>query len=683
MRKNIIIAGLSVLTVLNACKMNKTENKVTEIVPDFTANTMDNSAKPGTDFYTYANGNWMKNNPLPSDKSRYGSFDVLREKAQKDSKVLIAEIAANKHEKGTTEQKIGDLYNLGMDSERIEKEGINPIKNEFEKVDKIKTSNDIQNEIAHLHHIGIATVFGLGGAEDQKNSDFVICHIGQSGLGLPDRDYYLSDNERMKDSRKEYLTHIEKMFSLCGISQKEAETMATKVMKFETRLAKASMDKITRRDPHKTYNKVDYKGLQESTPSFNWESYLTTIELDYRGEFNIAQPEFFKEFNEIIKDEKPEIWKAYFKWNIINSTAPYLNKELVDQDFNFYGKTLKGQPEISPRWKRINEVVNGAMGEEVGKMYVKKHFPPRAKKRMQELVENLKMGMANRIAQLAWMSDVTKEKAKEKLNKIGVKVGYPDVWKDYSGLEIDPTKSFLENILIARAFNEKLDFAKIGKKVDPNEWLMTPQTVNAYYHPLKNEIVFPAAILQPPFFYMDADDAVNYGAIGVVIGHEMTHGFDDKGRMFDKDGNLNNWWTEEDAMNFEKRTQVLVERFDNFVVIDTMHANGKYTLGENIADLGGLNIAYTALKEAWEKNKPERKTDGFTPQQRFFLAYARLWAQNIRDKEIIRLTNEDVHSLGKYRVIGPLPNMEEWYQAFGITSNAPLFVSKEKRAIIW
>lgn len=683
MRKNVVIIGLSALTILSACDSKKTESKANAIMPDFTENTMDVSAKAGTDFYQYANGNWMKNNPLPADKSRYGSFDVLREKAQKDSKALIEEISKGKHQAGTSEQKIGDLYNLGMDVERIEKEGITPIKSELDKVDNIKNSKDIQNQIAHLHHIGIGTTFGMGGAADQKNSKFVICHIGQGGLGLPGKEYYTEKNERMENIRKEYLSHVEKMFTLCGISQKEAARMAKKVMKLETRLAEASMDKLTRRDPHKTYNKVDFKGLKKTTPSFNWESYLNTVELAYRGDFNIAQPDFFKEFNKMLKDTKADIWKAYFKWNIINSTSVYLNKALAEQDFYFYGKILKGQPEMSPRWKRVSGLVNGAMGEEVGKLYVKKHFPPRAKKRMQELVNNLKWGMKKRISQLAWMSDETKAKAQEKLKSIGVKVGYPDTWKDYSGLNIDPKKSYLENVLAARAYNEKLDFAKIGKDVDPNEWLMTPQTVNAYYHPLKNEIVFPAAILQPPFFYLDADDAVNYGAIGVVIGHEMTHGFDDKGRMFDKDGNLNNWWTKEDSKNFETRAQVLVDRFDNFVVIDDMHANGKFTLGENIADLGGLNISYTAVLEAWKKNKPARKIEGFTPDQRFFLAYARLWAQNIRDKEVIRLTNEDVHSLGRFRVVGPLPNMEAWYKAFNVSSNDPLYIPTEKRASIW
>ncbi len=681
MKKNVIIIGFSALTILGACDSKKIKDK--DIMPDFTDNTMDLSIKPGTNFYMYSNGNWMKNNPLPGDKSRYGSFDVLREKAQKDSKAIIEETSKGKHKLGTSEQKIGDLYNLGMDTMRIEKEGINPIKSELAKIDKIKNRKDIQNQIAHFHHLGISTTFSLGGSADPKNSEFVICHIGQGGIGLPDREYYLENDVRMKNIRKEYLTHIEKMFTLCGISQKDATSMAKKVMQLETRLAKASMDKLARRDPHKTYNKVDFNGLKKITPYFNWENYLNTIELPYRGDFNIAQVEFFNEFNIMLKDTKTDIWKAYFKWNIINTTSPYLNKELVKQDFNFYGKILKGQPEMSPRWKKVSELVNNAIGEEVGKLYVKKHFPPRAKEKMQDLVNNLKWGMNKRISQLNWMSDETKAKAQEKLKFISVKVGYPDIWKNYFGLTIDSNKSYIENVIAALSYNKKLSFAKIGKTVDPNEWFMTPQTVNAYYHPLKNEIVFPAAILQPPFFYLDADDAVNYGAIGVVIGHEMTHGFDDKGRMFDKDGNLNSWWTKEDSKNFEARAQVLIDRFDKFIVIEDMHADGKFTLGENIADLGGLNISYTAALEAWSKNKPKRKIDGFTPEQRFFLAYARLWAQNIRDKEIIRLTNEDVHSLGKFRVIGPLPNMEEWYKAFNITSNDSLYIPIEKRASIW
>lgn len=671
------------MILASACTSKKITKKADEVVPDFTSNTMDSSVKPGKNFYLYANGNWKKNNPLPEDKSRYGSFDVLREKARTDVKELLAEVVSNKHKHGTAEQKIADLYQLGMDTDRLEKEGISAIRPELDKITAMKTSNDVAKQIAYMHKMTVSTVFGLGAGPDQKDSNKVTAFIGQGGLGLPDREYYLSDNTRMVEIRKAYVKHITKMISFCGVKESEAATRAERILSLETRLAKYSMGREERRDPYKTYNPMSFNDVSMLVSNLDFEEYLNTIGLKYRGEFIVAQPNFFKEVNKMIKDVELEAWKDYLKWSLMNSSANYLNKAIVKQDFDFYQKTLSGKPIMEPRWKTVTSIVSSALGEEVGKLYVAKHFPPRAKKRMIDLVTNVKKGLSLRINQLDWMSEGTKIKAQAKLAAMNFKIGYPDKWQDYSKLNIDNKLSFIENMRKVGQFHEKEDLDKIGGPVDKSEWFMTPQTVNAYYSPQMNEMAFPAAILQAPFFYLDADDAVNYGAIGVVIGHEMTHGFDDKGRLYDAEGNLNNWWSEKDAAKFKERSQVLVDRFNNFVVIDDLHANGSLSLGENIADLGGLNISWTAINEIWKKEKPNNKIDNLTAAQRFFLSYARVWSQNIRDKEQVRLTKDDVHSLGRFRVLGPLPNIQAWYDAFDITEKDEMYVPIEKRASIW
>jgi putative endopeptidase len=680
MRKHVYLIGLSCIILATACTNKTTKN---EVKPDFTDNTMDMSVNPGENFYLYANGTWKQNNPLPEDKSRYGSFDVLREKARKDVNNLLSDVVSKTHKLGTPAQKISDLYNIGMDTLRLEKEGISVIMPELDKIDAIKSSKDVCKQIAYMHKMTIGTVFGLGGGADQKDSNKVTAFVGQGGIGLPDREYYLSDNKRMLEIRNAYLKHITTMFTLCGVDAKKAATDAKTVIAFETRLAKASMTREDRRDPYKTYNPTSFAKLSKMISNIDFDSYLNTIGLKYRGEFIVAQPNFFKEVNIMLKTVRVDSWKAYFKWNIINSSANYLNSALVNQDFDFYQNTLSGKPVMEPRWKTITSVVSGSLGEEVGKLYVAKHFPPRAKERMIDLVTNVKKGLSIRINQLDWMSDVTKVKAQAKLAAMNFKIGYPDKWKDYTALNISKKLSFLENMRAVGQFHKHENLSKIGGSVDKSEWFMTPQTVNAYYSPQMNEMAFPAAILQAPFFYLDADDAVNYGAIGIVIGHEMTHGFDDKGRLFDLDGNLNNWWTEEDSKRFKERSKVLVDRFDNFVVLDNLHANGSLSLGENIADLGGLNISWTAINEVWKTNKPTEKIDNLTSEQRFYLAYARVWAQNIRDKEQVRLTKDDVHSLGRFRVLGPLPNIQAWYDAFNITEKDAMFLPVEKRASIW
>ena len=464
---------------------------------------------------------------------------------------------------------------------------------------------------------------------------------------MPDRDYYMKDDDRSKLIQLAYQELLKKMFVLTGADEATATANSAVVYKLEKRMAAASMTLLEQRDPNKVYHKMDVAGLQKISSEINWSSVFERMGLKNPGEFIVGQPDFVTELSKMLKDVSVDDWKIYLKWNVVNSLAGYLPKAFVDKNFEFYGKTLSGQMAQRPRWKRVQGATNNALSEAIGEMYVQKYFPAEAKKRMLDLVNNLKVSLGERISKLAWMSDATKAKAHEKLDAVNVKIGYPDKWRDYSSLEVS-TDSYVANTLRARNFDFNYMIGKVNKPVDRTEWMMPPQMVNAYYNPSMNEIVFPAAILQPPFFYLDGDDAVNYGAIGVVIGHEMTHGFDDQGRLYDKVGNLSEWWTADDAKLFGERTKVLVNQFNNYTVLDTLKANGELSLGENIADLGGLNISYTALKKVLTGK--EQPIDGFTPDQRFFLAYAHLWAQNIRDKEIVRRTKEDVHSLGHFRV---------------------------------
>ena len=643
---------------------------------------MDMSVKPGDDFYEYANGGWLKTHPIPADKSRYGSFDELMDNNEKQLKELVNELLKSKTEKTGIESKISTFYQTGMDSAAIEKNGIEVLASEFKKIDAIKDKRDVENEIAHLHQYGISPGFRLYGAADDRNSSMVITQFYQGGLGMPDRDYYLSDNERFAKIREEYIDHIAKIFELSGENADKAETDANTVFELEKKLAEVSKDRLALRDPIKNYHKMNVEELQETAKGFDWESYFDNVGLGHIKELIVGQPEFIKGFGNLMQSEHVDVWKTYLRWNLLNETAPYLNRAFVDQNFAFYGKVLSGTPEMKPRWKRVMNTTSGYLGEAVGQIYVKKYFPPEAKERMLKLVENLRLGLGDRIRYLTWMSDETKKNALEKLNAITVKIGYPDKWKDYSKLEV-ADDAYVLNVLRAAKFHFEDMISKIDKPVDKTEWQMPPQMVNAYYNPSQNEIVFPAGILQPPFFFLNADDAVNYGAIGVVIGHEMTHGFDDQGRLYDKDGNLNTWWTQDDSKKFKERTQVLVDQFNSFVVLDSVHANGAYTLGENIADLGGINVSYTAFLKTDQGKDLQKKIDGFTAAQRFFLSYAHIWAQNIRDAEILRRTQVDVHSLGRFRVNGPLPNVEAWYKAFDVKPGDKMYMPPKERAIIW
>ncbi|HSH51128.1 MAG TPA: M13 family metallopeptidase, partial [Bacteroidales bacterium] len=523
---------------------------------------------------------------------------------------------------------------------------------------------------------------GFFGSPDPKNSDMTIAHISQGGLGMSDRDYYTNNDARSKKIRKTYVKHIEKMLILSGISEDKAQKRASTIMDVETRLAKASFTRLENRDPNATYNKKSQKEMKNSYPNFDWDNYMTNMGLDYSGDINVRQPKFFEEMNKMLTDVSIEYWKIYFHWNLLHSTANFIGSEFEKEHFDFFGKTMQGSEQMRERWRRVLGVTNRALGNAIGQKFTEKYFPPEAKERMVNLVENLRTALGQRIDNLEWMSDETKEKAHEKLSTMRVKIGYPDKWEDYSKLHVS-NEYYVLNVLAANKFRREDNLNKIGKPVDKDEWFMNPQTVNAYYAPSMNEVCFPAGILQPPFFYLNGDDAINYGAIGAVIGHEMTHGFDDQGRLYDKEGNLTNWWTEDDSKRFDDRARVLVEQFNNIFVLDTLRADGKLSLGENIADLGGLNIAYTAFKNAQKENPQEKMIDGYSPNQRFFLSWARVWAQNIRDKEIIRRTKEDVHSLGINRVHGPIANMPEFYKAFNVKPGDELYIPEEERASIW
>ena len=644
---------------------------------------MDLSVKPGNNFYQYANGSWIKNHPIPDEYGRYGAFEVLGEKNKEDVKQVIDDIITeNNATSGSLEQKIRDFYLSGMDTSAIEASALSDLQAEFDAIDKIESYPAFQQDIAHLHEMGLSPLFGFFVDADPDDSKMKIAHFYQAGLGLPDRDYYLNEDNRSKEIRTAYIQHLQTMFELLGETEERAQKAADVIMSIETQLAEVSNTRLENRDPIETFHKMDLSQLQKKVPVFKWTSYFEHVSLPTDVAFNVRQPRFFEGMQKIITHTTLPEWQTYLKWNVINGTAPYLNKEIVDADFNFYGAVLSGKKAQKERWKRVQSATSNALGEAVGQLYVARFFPPEAKERMVTLVGYLKNVMESRITNLDWMQPETKTEALKKLEAMRVKVGYPDKWIDYSGLDIDRS-SYVLNVLRANRFETRRQAAKVGKPVEPYEWEMTPQTVNAYHHPLNNEIVFPAAILQPPFFYLDGDDAVNYGAIGMVIGHEMTHAFDDKGRNYDANGDLKNWWTESDAALFKEKSQILVDQFNSFTVLDTLHVDGELTLGENIADLGGMSIAYEALQRSFAENGHPEMIDGLSAEQRFFLAQAQVWRQNIRNEELMRRIKEDVHSPGPFRVNGPVSNMEEFYTAFDVQPGDSLYRPVEQRAKIW
>ncbi len=643
---------------------------------------MDTAISPATDFFEYVNGAWLKNTEIPAAYSGWGSFYILGDENLTKLKNILTSVEKNtKVKKGSSEQFVGDFYFTGMDSANIEKQGYKPIEKDLEAVNAIKGIKDFYKELVHVQLGYSNPLFGFGAGTDAKNSKMNIAQLHQSGLGMPDRDYYLKDDDNTKTVREDYIQLIKESFMLTGDDSAKATKSAELILALETQLAKASMPRVEQRDPHKTYHKMTLKELINLTPDFNWNEYLTLNGVSKPGDINVAQPDFFKEINNVIKSTPIETLKEYLKWNIIRSASPFLSDKFVETEFNFYGKVLNGTKEMQPRWKRVLGTINGQIGMEIGKLFVKEYFPPYAKKRALDLVHNLMASLKARIENLEWMSSETKKAALKKLAAFTVKIGYPDKWKSYKGLIIN-RNSYFENVLSASIFNTKKNLAKIGKPVDKTEWGMTPQTVNAYYNPPNNEIVFPAGILQPPFFNPKADDAINYGGIGCVIGHEMTHGFDDQGRQYDATGNLKDWWTKQDEENFNKRAEGIVDQFNSYVAVDTLHVNGKLTEGENIADLGGVNVSFDAFKKTNEY-KTGNPIDGFTPAQRFFISYATIWKIKNRPERLRLRVKVDPHSPEHYRVDGPLSNTPYFWQAFNVQPNDPMRRSGDKLVKIW
>lgn len=677
--------GILAFALMEGCSTNvKKTADTAEKYPALDVQNMDTAIKPGDDFYDYVNGTWIKNHPVPPDKNSISAFDELMEKNRHDIREIIEEAASDKNAApGSNTQKIGTFYNSGMDTVSIEQQGIKPIQKFFDKIDSIRNINDVQSVAAYFQTYQIGPFFYLFSNQDSKNSTSVIAGCYQAGIGLPDRDYYFNTDGPTKKIREEYLVHLTKMFELLNDNPDVAAKNAQTVMKIETELAKASFTHVENQDPQKTYNKLTPEGLAKLSPAINWKSYFANVGYPDISEVNVYQPSFLKELSAMMLTVPVDDWKTFLRWHLINTTAPYLSDDFVKQNFDFYSKSLSGQEQMKPRWKRVLDETSSDLGECIGQLYVQKYFPPEAKQKMTDLVMNLKKSLKQRIENLSWMGAETKNEAIAKLDKMGVKVGYPDKWRDYSGLEIT-SQPYVLNVANSGAFDFRYSMDKIGKPVDPTEWGMTPQTVNAYYNPNRNEIVFPAGILQPPFFNMNADDAVNYGAIGMVIGHEMTHGFDNMGRQFDKDGNLRDWWTKDDSKAFEEHTKMLVDQYNKYEVLDSTFVNGQLTLGENIADLGGITVALNAYKLSLQGKEEPKPIDGFTDIQRFFMSYAQIWRTNMRDKELRRRVKTDEHSPAKIRINGVVYNVPEFYTAFpGIKPGDKLYRPVGERPVIW
>lgn len=681
MKIKIMLHAMTFAAVLASCQTNGESSQKSGI--DLA--NLDSTYLPGTDFYMFATGGWQKAHPLTDEYSRYGSFDVLQENNNKQLRELIEGVAAQQNEKGSVAQKIADLYNSAMDSVALNEHGLDEMA-AFLACDGYQTSAQITQDWLKqvwpkMLRQGVDGLMGFYIGADEKDSKNNILSIVQGGLTLGQKDYYLDQDPETAKIREAYVAYIRQLVSHVGFGETDAARISDDVMRIETRLAKASKSMTELRDPEANYHKMSYNQLKKDFAGIDWDAYLHIFGISGLKDVIVGQPEAIHEVEKILAEETPEALQNVYLWHAIDMAAGYVDDESRNLSFAFWGTALSGKTQDRPRWKRAVSSVEGCLGEALGQLYVAKYFPPAAKERMEKLVANLQQALGERIDAQDWMSDETKKVAHEKLDAFYVKVGYPDKWTDYSTLQIG--NSYLQNILSCKEWAIQDMIAKhLNKPVDKDEWYMTPQTVNAYYNPTTNEICFPAGILQPPFFDMEADDAFNYGAIGVVIGHEMTHGFDDQGSKYDKNGNLSQWWTEEDTKRFNERIQVMRDYHDSIEVLPGLHSNGSLTLGENMADHGGLMVAYQAFVNATAQ-APLSDKDGFTPAQRFFLAYANVWGQNIRDEEIRKRVKSDPHSLGKWRVNGQMPHMDAWYEAFGITEQDPMFVPKEKRVTIW
>ena len=643
---------------------------------------MDLSVKPGDDFYTYANGTWLKNNPVPAKETRWGSFNQLRDFNINAVKLILEKAVGDKKAApGSVTKRVADFYTAGMDSATIEKRGAAPIAKTLQQINNIKTVGELPKMMADLRVNGAASpLYGFSVGQDRKNVEVMMPQLSQGGTTLPDRDYYLKQDGRNAEIQTAYKKYIATLFELSGINKTDADKNSETVFALEKQLAAAQMSRVEMRDPYKTYNKFLVNDLTKSTPGLNWSQILTDLKIKKEDSILVNNPAFFKDVAGMLKTVPLQNWKTYLQWNVLKAAAPYLSSPFVEANFA-YNQVLSGQRIQTPRWQRISSLTDNSIGELLGQLYVKEYFKPEAKARMAELVANLRKAFANRIKNLDWMGDATKVKALQKLAAFRPKIGYPDKWKKYEGLAINKN-TYFENVQNVGKWNYNFMINQLGKPVDRERFGMTPPTVNAYYSATLNEIVFPAGILQFPFFDAKADDALNYGGIGAVIGHEMSHGFDDNGSKYDADGTLRNWWTTEDQTKFEAKTKTLVKQFDDYTVLDTIHVNGKLTLGENIGDLGGLNVAYEAFKMT-PQGKAEKLIDGFTPDQRFFLAWAQVWRGNVLPQSAAQSIITDTHSPGPYRTIGTPVNMDAWYKAFNVTEGDKLYKKPEERIRIW
>lgn len=646
---------------------------------------LDKTVSPATDFYQFATGGWQKSHPLPAAYSRYGSFDMLQENVNKQINTILTDLSKKKYQAGTNERKLSDFYKMAMDSARRNQEGIAPVKPMLDEMEAAKTLEAVRQVQLKYGKMGFGVPFGSYFGADDKNVTMNIFSVGQGGLTLGQKDWYVNPDKATSDIREAFKKHIVRMFELFGFNHADAQRKMQSVFRFETELALVSKSNVELRDPQANYNKMTLAQFEETYPNIPLKAYTQAegIDTKYIQELIVGQPAFFAGLDKLLPLLTADDLRAIMEWDLIQGSASYLSDAVREANFDFFGKTMSGRKEDYPLWKRATNQVQGAMGEALGKMYCERYFPAQSKKMMEELVHNLQVSLGQRIDAQTWMSDSTKANAHKKLDRFYVKIGYPNRWTDYSKLTIDPSKSFYENVMAARFFaHDKHIAEKAGKPVDREEWHMTPQTVNAYYNPTTNEICFPAGILQRPFFDAKADAAFNYGAIGVVIGHEMTHGFDDQGRQYDADGNLHDWWTAHDAKGFEERANLYTEFFNAIEVLPGLHCNGKFTLGENLADHGGLMVSFNAFKNATAK-KPLKSKDGFTPAQRFFLAYAGVWGQNITEQEIRNRVKRDPHSLGEWRVNGALPHIDAWYEAFGVKKGDKMFIPESERLQLW
>jgi len=664
---------------LSACNEKTNTGKQVSSLPEgvkfIDPSFIDSTVNPADDFYTFAGGNWMKKNAIPASETRWGSFNLLEDFNKKALKGLLEEAAAVKGaSKGSPEQMVGDLFASGMDTSAIDKAGVSAIQTELDKINAITDTKSLIDEIARENINGYNPLFELYVGPDDKEVTKNICNLFQGGLGLPDRDYYLKNDARETEIRAKYLVHIANMLKLSGEPETEATAHASTIMGMETAMAKVSMDRVSMRDPYKLYNKFSLAALSSKTPNIDWKYFLEKVNISNQDTLLVAQPDFFASMATMLGKTPIADWKVYLKWHLLSGMSAYLSKD-------FDTETMRGQQEQKPRWKRVLSVVDGAVGHQLGKMYTDKYFTAAAKTRMMELVNNLEKAFEARINKLDWMSDSTKVKAQEKLHAFIKKIGYPDKWRDYKGLEI-VRDSYVKNVLASNVFDYNYNINKLGKPVDRSEWGMTPPTVNAYYNPAFNEIVFPAGILQYPFFDLNVDDAAIYGGIGAVIGHEMTHGFDDQGCQYAADGNLKNWWSAEDKSRFDAKTNMVRTQYDNYTILDNKHVNGSLTLGENIADLGGVTIGYDAFKMT-KQGQGNEKIDGFTPDQRFFLSWAQVWRQNIRDEEAAQRLVTDPHSPGQHRCNGPLTNFAPFYTAFNVKEGNKMYKPEAERAKVW